>query len=196
MDAALNENPPTEDPRVAYESAEGEEPEEVAEQEPVPLTVEGVALELLATVCNAVEAESSATEAAADELLTVACTPGLSHSVFRLYVVLAAVSRKRGAQGKFFPITLTGLQKIHPGTSGKVAGFTTMMKQVAELRSLGLLDMRATLHRNEPDLPVLMKVLPPAAGETWCALEGSQLGWTTTDGSRLTASDVGRVSEL
>jgi hypothetical protein len=145
---------------------------------------------------SSVSTVRAAAEAETDELLTVACTPGLSHGSFRLYVILAAVARKRGSRGKFFPVTLNGLQRVHPGTAGKEAGVTTIFKQINELKMEGLLHMRATLYRSEPDLPVLVKVLYPKASNAGAGSKTSQLTWEATDGSRLTASDVGRVIEM
>jgi hypothetical protein len=131
-----------------------------------------------------------------NELLTVACTPGLSHGSFRLYVILAAVANRRKSWDRFFPVTLNGLQKVHPGTTGKAAGITTIFKQITELKAQGLIDMRASLHRSEPDLPVLVKVLYPRPGGTWSGSRGSRLSWEATDGSWLTTSDVGEVIDM
>lgn len=114
-----------------------------------------------------------------DDILSVACAPGLSNSAFRLYVILLGVERQKEAHGIFFPITLTGLKKVHPGTAERGAGITTIIKQVAELRRRGLLELRAALHRNQPDLPVLVKVLRPASR-----------AWKSTDGSVLQVKDV------
>ncbi|MFE0472526.1 hypothetical protein ACFW2V_13020 [Streptomyces sp. NPDC058947] len=124
-----------------------------------------------------------------DELLMVACTPGLSHGAFRLYLILAIAAHKEGSRDRFFPITLNGIQRVHPGTSGKPVGVSTIFKQIAELRAMDLLDMRAALHRNEPDLPVLVKVLYPRAGATWKGRKSSLL-WEATDGSWLNVASV------
>jgi hypothetical protein len=128
-----------------------------------------------------------------DELLAVACMPGLSHGSFRLYAILAGVARQRGARDAYFPVTLTGLKKIHPGTAERVAGDMTIIKQVAELRQRNLLttgsvalERQASLHRNKPDTPILVKLHYPNSSQSWEA----------TDGSRLNVSTVQQVVEL
>ncbi|MCP9209727.1 hypothetical protein [Streptomyces cucumeris] len=115
-----------------------------------------------------------------DEITSVACLPGLSHGAFRLYAILAGVARQKDAQDSYFPVTLTGLQKVHPGTSGKCVGYVTILNQISELRRRDLLEIRASLNRNKPGLPVLVRVLYRNPSTCWIA----------TDGSSLTASDV------
>lgn len=119
-----------------------------------------------------------------NELLAVACMPGLSHGSFRLYTILMEVERGQEVRGKFFPVTLLGLQKVHPGTSGKVAGFTTIIKQVSELRQLRLLETRAPMPRNEPELPILVRLIH---------VDPEMHRWVATDGSELQVRDVGRT---
>lgn len=109
-----------------------------------------------------------------DELLAVACMPGLSHGACRLYLILAGASLKAGAQDAFFPVTLAGLARIHPGTADKRAGLSTIIKQVAELRQRRLVEMRSALHRNQPTLPVFMKILYPGVFK-WRAADGSDV---------------------
>lgn len=99
-------------------------------------------------------------------MLAVACMPGLSHGAFRLYVILAGAARQQGAEDDYFPVTLKGLLAVHPGIAGRSAGATTVLKQVAELRRHELVAMRPALHRNEPELPVLMRVLYPPRSES------------------------------
>jgi len=96
-----------------------------------------------------------------DRALAAAVMPGLSHGAFRLYVILDAASREADAEGKFFPVTLEGLMRLHPGIAGRSAGATTVIKQVETLRRKGLLETRAAIHRNEPRIPVLVKVVDP-----------------------------------
>lgn len=96
-----------------------------------------------------------------DRALAAALMPGLSHGAFRLYVILDAASRKAKARDGYFPVTLEGLMLLHPGIAGRSAGATTVIKQVASLRRQGLLDTRAAIHRTEPKMPVLVKVLDP-----------------------------------
>jgi hypothetical protein len=96
-----------------------------------------------------------------DRALSAALMPGLPHGAFRLYVILAAASRDAGAENEYFPVTLEGLMLLHPGIAGRSAGATTVIKQVATLRKQGLLDTRAAIHRTEPKMPVLVKVLDP-----------------------------------
>lgn len=117
-----------------------------------------------------------------DELLAVACMPGLSHGACRLYLILAGASRRAGERGAFFPVTLAGLARIHPGTADKRAGLSTIIKQVAELRRKKLIEMRSALHRNQPTLPVFMKVLYPEA-----------LRWRAADGSDVAPGDIPSV---
>lgn len=96
-----------------------------------------------------------------NRVLSAALMPGLSHGAFRLYVILDAASREVKAEDEYFPVTLEGLVVLHPGIAGRSAGATTVIKQVAALRKQGLLDTRAAIHRNEPRMPVLVKVLDP-----------------------------------
>jgi hypothetical protein len=97
-----------------------------------------------------------------DRVLAAALSPGLSHGAFRLYVILDGASREAGVEDEYFPVTLEGLMQLHPGIAGHNAGATTIIKQVATLRRIGLLDTRAAIHRTEPRKPVLVKVLDPA----------------------------------
>ena len=97
-----------------------------------------------------------------DRVLAAALTPGLPHGAFRLYVILEAASREASSGDDYFPVTLEGLLMLHPGIAGRNAGATTIIKQVATLRRQGLLDTRAAIHRNEPRIPVLVKVMDPA----------------------------------
>lgn len=99
-----------------------------------------------------------------DRILAAAMTPNVPHGAFRLYVILDAASREAGAENEFFPVTLEGLMLLHPGIAGRNAGATTIIKQIAALRGAGLLETRAAMHRNEPRMPVLVKLLPPQAG--------------------------------
>jgi len=131
-----------------------------------------------------------------DELLTVACMPGLSHGSFRLYAILRGVEEQlvratqdqvvKGSRGNYFPVTLSGLRRLHPGTAKKVAGYTTLIKQVAELRAFDLLETRAAMPRNEPDLPVLVKLLRPKKPHAWIS----------ADGNSVKVADVHRLVEL
>lgn len=132
-----------------------------------------------------------------EQLLIVACTSDLSHGAFRLYALLAGVASKRGIRDDYLSVSLAGLQKIHPGTSGKIAGLTTLIKQATELKRFGLLEMREPLHRNAPSRPIQVKALPPRPlpGQAWHFTEGGQLAWCATDGSPLTVSDVERAIE-
>lgn len=98
-----------------------------------------------------------------DRIFVAALSPGLSHGAFRLYVILDGASREAGVEDEYFPVTLEGLLKLHPGTAGHTPGATTVIKQIAALRWAGLLDTRAAIHRTEPRKPVLVKVLDPAA---------------------------------
>lgn len=120
-----------------------------------------------------------------DDILLVACTPGLSHSAFRLYVILFGVEGQRGARGTFFPITLKGLKRVHPGIGEREAGITTIIKQFSELRRHGLVELRAALHKNQPDLPVLVKVVRP-----------ENRAWRSTDGSVLQLKDVQLIAGM
>lgn len=122
-----------------------------------------------------------------DELLAVACTPGISHAAFRLYAILLGVERRKGARGNYFPVTLLGLQKLHPGTSEKVAGFTTIIKQVAELRQHKLVVTRAAMPRNEPNLPILLKVQH---------VDPEQYRWRTTSGPWASLDEVPTMIEM
>jgi hypothetical protein len=103
----------------------------------------------------------------ADRILTVAHMPGLSHGSFRLYVILSGIAQQKNATDDYFAITLQEVVEAHPGISGRSAGATTVIKQVAELRRNSLVTLRAALHRNEPELPVLMKVLYPNGSDIW-----------------------------
>lgn len=140
----------------------------------IPLSPERLAFGLLNSVQEAVEAQGR-------ELMSLACMPGLSHASFRLFVILLGVEAQKGAQGNYFPVTLLGLQRVHPGIAEKVAGFSTITKQVMELRSHGLLDIRASMPRNEPNLPILVRLRRRDPGLD---------GWTATDGTKITAGDV------
>lgn len=120
-----------------------------------------------------------------DGLLTVACLPNLPHGAFRLYAILDGVARQRKARDAYFPVTLTGLQRIHPGTSGKLAAIVTIAKQLSELRQHTLIDIRASIDRENPSLPILVKVLYPQS-----------LTWVANDGSELAVADVKRVIEV
>jgi hypothetical protein len=91
--------------------------------------------------------------------------PGLSHGAFRLYVILAGAAAQRSAEGDYFPVTLKGLLRLHPGIAGRCAGTTTVLKQMAELQRRGLILMDSALHRNEPELPVRVKVLEAGFSE-------------------------------
>lgn len=93
--------------------------------------------------------------------LTAALTRGISHGAFRLYVILDGAARQAKMEDEYFPVTLDGLMKLHPGIAGRNAGATTIIKQIATLRNAGLLDVRAAIHRNEPCQPVLVKVIEP-----------------------------------
>jgi hypothetical protein len=104
-------------------------------------------------------------KAAIERVVAVAHISGLSHGAFRLYVILTGVARRQSSGDGFFPVTLAGLLELHPGIGGRSAGATTILKQVAELKRNGLISMRAALHRNEPELPVLVKVLEPSVSE-------------------------------
>lgn len=97
----------------------------------------------------------------ADRVTAAALSPGLPHGAFRLYVILDAASREAKARDNYFPVTLQGLLALHPGIAGREAGATTVIKQVETLRKQGLLDTRAAIHRTEPRMPVLVKVLEP-----------------------------------
>lgn len=97
-----------------------------------------------------------------DRALAAALSPDLSHGAFRLYVILEGAAREAGVEDEYFPVTLEGLIQLHPGIAGRSAGATTIIKQVATLRRIGLLDTRAAIHRTEPRKPVLVKVLDPA----------------------------------
>lgn len=145
------------------------------------------------TVCDAAEAVASAADDVAKQLLAVACMPGLSHGAFRLYALLAGVAQQKGLHDTYFPITLTGLAKIHPGTAGKPAGFTTIVKQFTELRGRGLvesgnvaLSLQTNLQQNHPNVPILVRILHPDPARSWKA----------TDGSRLKVADLGEVIKL
>lgn len=96
-----------------------------------------------------------------NRVLSAALMTGLSHGAFRLYVIIDAASREAKAEDEYFPVTLEGLVALHPGIAGRSAGATTVIKQVAALRKQGLLETRAAIHRNEPRMPVLVKVLDP-----------------------------------
>lgn len=112
-----------------------------------------------------------------DRVLAVACMPGLSHPAFRLYVILDGAARQQAAPGGYFPVTLKGLLEIHPGVAGRRAGPATVIKHMAELRQLGLVQTRSTLHRTRPELPVLVKVVnpeDPGAAQSVGALVGLQ----------------------
>lgn len=99
-----------------------------------------------------------------DRVLAAALTPNLPHGAFRLYAILDAASREADAVDEYFPVTLDGLMQLHPGIAGRNAGATTIIKQVAALRGAGLLETRAAMHRNEPKMPVLVKLLSPHVG--------------------------------
>jgi hypothetical protein len=101
-----------------------------------------------------------------DRVLAAALTPGISHGAFRLYVILEGAARQADAEGEYFPVTLEGLMKLHPGIAGRNAGATTIIKQIATLRSQGFLEMRAAIHRNEPREPVLVKILAASTVST------------------------------
>ena len=96
-----------------------------------------------------------------NRVTAAALSPGLPHGAFRLYAILDAASREAKAQDDYFPVTLKGLMALHPGIAGREAGATTVIKQVDALRKQGLLDIRAAIHRTEPRMPVLVKVLDP-----------------------------------
>lgn len=100
-------------------------------------------------------------EPTTDPVLAAACMPGLSHGAFRLYAILAGAAPQRKAEDGYFPVTLKGLLKLHPGIGGREAGPTTVIKQAAELTRHDLIAMASSLHRNSPELPVLVKVLEP-----------------------------------
>lgn len=110
-----------------------------------------------------------------DEFLAVACMPGLPHGAFRLWVILAEVAKRKGAPDEYFAVTLSGLKKIHPGTAQREAGVITVFKQLAELRKRELITTRGALRRDEPSLPVLVKVLYPGPSCTWTANDGSEM---------------------
>lgn len=99
-----------------------------------------------------------------DRVTAAALTPGIPHGAFRLYAILDAASREARAEDEYFPVTLEGLTRLHPGIAGRNAGATTIIKQVAALRRHGLLDTRAAIHRNEPKMPVLVKLFAPHRG--------------------------------
>lgn len=99
-------------------------------------------------------------------VLTAALMPNIPHGAFRLYVILDGAAKQANAEGEYFPVTLEGLIRLHPGIAGRSAGATTIIKQVAALRGAGLLDVRAAIHRNEPRQPVLMKVMKPEPVES------------------------------
>ncbi len=99
-----------------------------------------------------------------DRVLAAALTPNLPHGAFRLYAILDAASREADAVDEYFPVTLEGLMRLHPGIAGRNAGATTIIKQIAALRGAGLLDTRAAMHRNEPTMPVLVKLFAPHVG--------------------------------
>lgn len=101
-----------------------------------------------------------------ERVLAAALTQGLSHGAFRLYVILDGASREAGVENEYFPVTLEGLMRLHPGTGGREVGATTVIKQVSALRKIGLLDIRAAIHRTEPRKPVLVKVVDPPKGPT------------------------------
>lgn len=128
-----------------------------------------------------------------EELLIVACMPGLSHGAFRLYAILAGVARQQKSRDDYFPVTLTGLQKVHPGTAEKSAGGATIIKQVDELRRRKLLatgsvalETQTRLHRDKPGTPILVKLLYPDPA----------LPWTANDGSQLQVGDMGSTVGL
>lgn len=104
-----------------------------------------------------------------ERVLAAALSQGLSHGAFRLYVILAGAAQQAEAQDEYFPVTLEGLMQLHPGIAGRSAGATTIIKQVASLRRIGLLDTRAAIHRTEPRKPVLVKVLDPATASAGVA---------------------------
>jgi hypothetical protein len=119
-----------------------------------------------------------------DQVLITACLPGLPHAAYRLYALLAGVAHQRNARHAYFPVTLTGLQRIHPGTSGRAVASRTLVKQITELRKFNLIDVRAALDPNRPDLPVLVKVLGPDSDS-----------WKAADGSALTLGELSAVAE-
>jgi hypothetical protein len=94
-------------------------------------------------------------------ILGAAMMPGISHGAFRLFVILDGAARQANAEGEYFAVTLEGLMRLHPGIAGRKVGATTIIKQVDTLKKVGLLDVRAAIHRNEPCKPVLMKVNEP-----------------------------------
>lgn len=93
-----------------------------------------------------------------DPVLLAALSQGLPHAAFRLYVILDGAARQANAKDEYFPVTLEGLMQLHPGVAGRTAGSTTIIKQIAALRALGLLETRAAIHRTEPRKPVLVRV--------------------------------------
>lgn len=97
-----------------------------------------------------------------DHVLSAALVQDLPHAAFRLYVILEGAARQANAKDEYFPVTLEGLMRLHPGVAGRPAGSTTIIKQIAVLRNLGLLETRAAIHRTEPRKPVLVKVTKPA----------------------------------
>lgn len=97
-----------------------------------------------------------------DRVLAAALMPGLPHGAFRLYAILDAASHEANAENEYFPVTLEGLMALHPGIAGRGAGATTVIKQVAALRRHNLLETRAAIHRTEPRMPVLVRVLAPS----------------------------------
>lgn len=99
-------------------------------------------------------------------VLTAALMPNIPHGAFRLYVILDGAAKQANAEDEYFPVTLEGLIRLHPGIAGRSAGATTIIKQVAALRGAGLLNVRAAIHRNEPRQPVLMKVMKPKPVES------------------------------
>lgn len=102
--------------------------------------------------------------------LLTACLPGLTHGAFRLYVILDEVSAR--TESEWFQVTLHGLQTVHPGSTGKVAGVSTIARQLGELRAQSLLDARHLFDKSRPDVPVLVRVLRPCPG-TWRATDGT-----------------------
>lgn len=98
---------------------------------------------------------------AIDRHLRAACFPQLSHGACRLYVILSSVAHTAGRDDTFFPVTLAGLRELQPGVNGRRIGATTVLRQIQELRQLGLVEVRSALHRNEPEVPALVRVLTP-----------------------------------
>lgn len=99
-------------------------------------------------------------------MVTAALSRDISHGDFRLYVILQGVAISAGAKNEYFPVTLEGLQILHPGTSNpdgvSSVAPTTVIRQIASLRKAGMVATQGAIHRNDPRKPALIKVLDPS----------------------------------